>query len=312
MGFFDALRTSVSAAAPPKAPPEVAQAPAPPASSPSADAVMTAAIVHDVRGSSASARVLVSLPASYAAPEKGRVIERYPVLYVLDLDPATVIFPVVAAAARAGHAAAKSASRTWYPELIVVGVTPTVALAPSEVIGFVAARLLSFVDNQYATKPYKEKRALCGAGLGGGAVLHALCTSEDAARLIGHFLACGPATPAALTKPTLPRITANAYLFGREKDAAELAQLRSLHKALEGVASPGAAAQEVRVDPSTGEQRVVDSERRAVQTITLDVSDGTDTGAPDFLSRAVEWVSTWWELAQLDSLARQLPWSEFR
>ena len=176
-------------------------------------------------------------------------------------------------------------------------------------LSFVKNRLLSFVDNKYNTKPYKEKRALCGFGLGGGAVMEALCsTNREFSGLFCYFLACAPARGQSALAELRPQpISANVYLFsGSEQDRTELEELRNFHGHLERGVPAANVAHEVRVDPTTGEQRIIESEKRAAQKITLEMAEGADHLGVAFATQSMEWLATLLELAQHDSLARMV------
>merc|ERR1711879_439260 len=89
------------------------------------------------------------------------------------------------------------ARRTWYPDLIVVGIFAGSSKgdAARKLLSFTISNAISFVDNHYRTKHYATKRAICGYSIGGSSVAYALDNVENA-NLFSYFLLCSPAREA--------------------------------------------------------------------------------------------------------------------
>lgn len=150
--------------------------------------VFSTCVEHHVRADGIDHCVLVSLPLSYQ-----KAATSYPVLYVLHGEP--LLFSLVATAARVGRYTATLAERTWYPDLIVVGVTrehadvqKTWRTEPPTLSAMKHA--MAFVDGTYRTRPYADARALIGHGRSGDSVARAL--TDEAAADFGHFLIGSP------------------------------------------------------------------------------------------------------------------------
>ncbi|CAK9111309.1 unnamed protein product [Durusdinium trenchii] len=83
----------------------------------SAPLVFDSCIVRRICSSSGlNYKLIISLPHSYNHPEASR--ESYPVVYALDAEP--YLFPLLAVVARTEHFFKRS---TWFPDLIIVGIT---------------------------------------------------------------------------------------------------------------------------------------------------------------------------------------------
>jgi hypothetical protein len=265
--------------------------------------------------------LLVSLPLSYTPSAS----ERHPVLYVLGGEP--YLFSLVATAARIGKYTASLEQRSWYPDLIVVGISSDVAGATAvpelwnanrQVALSVVASAIEHVDATYRTQPYAGGRAIIGHGLGGDVLARALC--DDALEGFESYMIGSPTCldTRITTSSEPPKAKAALVCVGsEERDEAQQAAKR-LHRTLQ--AALGGKAGEmhamVHVDRD-GHQRVEELESApdsGAAAVTLDVmvGEGARTAPFAFAARAVEWLAARMERAKIERLHRHLPWHEFR